>query len=254
MKKFLVCLFVACLFFSEACGRDKEKEEASEQVPPEVSEESYSEPREELAEEAEDYDFAGSSVPSLSDISSVKILTLSENPRDGFRVEITYNKHEAARNASYLYEWKINGEEIMGESGEELKWREGFRKGDTVTVSVIPYSDLGQGVMSAEGSFKIPNSPPGITSEPKAAFEDGKFSYTVEAVDPDGDPLDFTIRNAPQGMTIEPATGHISWEYGAQDSGEYTVIIIVSDSEGAEAVQELTLKINPDESAPEETL
>ena len=44
-----------------------------------------------------------------------------------------------------------------------------------------------------------------------------------------------TLRNSPRGMTIEPATGLIVWDYGEQDAGTYTVTIVVSDSEGAKA-------------------
>lgn len=252
MNKFLACLFVSCLLFSPGCGSGREKADEPEEVSADVAEESYNEPGEESTGEAERYDFDDSSVPSLSRISSVKVVTLSEDPRDGFKVEISYSEPEAAGGSNFIYAWKINGEEIFGETGEELKWREGLKKGDTITVSVTPYSDLGQGALLAEGSFKIPNSPPRITSEPKATFEDGKFSYTVEARDPDGDALDFTLRNAPAGMTIEPATGLIVWEYDGQDRGVYTVTIIVSDSEGAQASQELTLSIDPDNSAPEE--
>ena len=48
-------------------------------------------------------------------------------------------------------------------------------------------------------------------------------------------------------MTIEPATGLIVWDYGEQDAGTYTVTIVVSDSEGAKASQDLTLSIDPAE-------
>lgn len=252
MNKFTAYLLALCLLFSVGCGSGGEKADEPEEAPAGAEAEPYEAPAEEPAVGTEHYDFDDSSIPSLSRISSVKVVTVSEDPRDGFRVEISYTEPQAAGASSFIYQWKINGEEILGESGEELEWREGFRRGDTVAVSVIPYSDLGQGALSAEGSFTIPNSPPRITSEPKAVFEDGRFSYTVEAVDPDGDPLDFTLRGAPAGMTIEPATGLIIWEYGPGDAGDYTVTIIVSDSEGAESAQMLTFSIGAGESAPEE--
>lgn len=256
MKWFLPSLLAIFVFASVGCGSGGEKADEPEGVSPDAEklqyEESNDETGEDFAGDTEQYYSGDSSVPSISRISSVRVATVSEDPRDGFKVEINYSDPDAAGDSSFIYAWKVNGEEIFGETGEELKWREGFKKGDTVTVSVTPYSDLGQGALVAEGSFKIPNSPPRIISEPKPAFEDGKFSYTVQALDPDGDSLDFTLRNAPAGMTIEPATGLIVWEYGAQDKGVYTVTIIVSDSEGARATQELTLSIDPDNSSSEE--
>ncbi len=133
---------------------------------------------------------------------------MSANPRDGFRAEIIYNNPVESREQSYIWDWKLNGEELSGQTAEDLEWREGFKKADTISVSVIPYKDIGQGTSSAaEGGFQIPNSPPSILSEPGAKFEDGRFSYAVEAEDPDGDSIDFTLMNASRGMTIEPATG-----------------------------------------------
>ena len=94
------------------------------------------------------------------------------------------------------------------------------------------------------GVLSIPNPPPKITSRPDTSFEDGNFTYTVEASDPDGDEISYTLKNAPKGMTIEPATGYISWNYGEEDAGEHVIIILVTDSDGASTMQELTLSID----------
>lgn len=144
---------------------------------------------------------------------------------------------------SFGYQWKLDGEEITGATDEILEWREGFEKGSTITIAVIPFDGQDEGVWKAEGSYTIPNSPPIITSEPMPRVEDGKFSYTIRAEDPDGDPTEYTLKNAPRGMTLEPATGLITWEYGEADAGEYIVEIIVTDPEGAKASQTLTVNI-----------
>ena len=53
-----------------------------------------------------------------------------------------------------------------------------------------------------------PNRPPVFTSTPQFVATDGQlYQYTAVAVDPDGDPLSFSLREAPAGMTIDPATG-----------------------------------------------
>lgn len=234
------------MLFSSGCGDESQKAVEAGVDSPEATPEAPSFSEDELAGTTPVYDDYDSSVPSLSRVEAIKVVTLTENPRDGFKAEVVHSGNEPD-DTSFLYDWKLNGDDITGESGEELEWRDEFKKGDTITVSVTPYSGLGQGALSAEGSFRIPNSPPVIISEPGASFEEGGFSYTVMAEDPDGDPVDFTLRNAPAGMTMEPATGLIRWEYGGEDAGDYIVTIIVSDSEGAQAVQELTLSINPDE-------
>jgi hypothetical protein len=142
---------------------------------------------------------------------------------------------------------------MPGAGENELDLQEGFKKGDEISVSVTPYNSLGQGAMSAEGSFRIPNSPPVITSWPDMSFQDWKFSYQVEASDSDGDTLDYSIKNAPKSMTIESATGLIVWEFSDKDVGEYKITVIVTDSDGARAIQELTLSVNPQGAASDET-
>jgi hypothetical protein len=146
---------------------------------------------------------------------------------------------------SFGYQWKLNGEDIPGATDETLEWREDFKKGSIISVAVIPSDGKDEGVWKAEGSFTIPNSPPIITSKPIPRVEDGKLSYAVKAEDPDGDPIQYTLKNAPRGMTIEPATGLITWVFDEADIGEHVVEIIVTDSEGAKASQILTLNISP---------
>lgn len=244
MRNVFKYLLITALVLLIGCSRDKRDESVNEEASPEVTEEPATGTGTGSEEEAPESGNAVSDIPSLSDIRSVKILMPSDNPRDGFKTEIDYDKSQTG-NTDFIYEWKVNGSEITGANEGELKWQEGFKKGDTITVTVTPYNDLGQGATSAEGSFRIPNSPPVITSQPDTSFEKGKFSYTVEAQDPDGDSMDFSLKNAPKGMTIEPATGLIVWEYDEKEAGDYKVTVIVTDSEGARAVQDLTLSIHP---------
>ncbi len=110
-------------------------------------------------------------------------------------------------------------------------------------MEVIPYDRRNEGVWKAEGEFMIPNSPPKITSEPEAKMEGGKFRYSVKAEDPDGDPIEFTLKNAPKGMSIDSKTGIITWDFDEKDTGEHNVEIIASDPEGAKSSQMLTLTI-----------
>ncbi len=56
------------------------------------------------------------------------------------------------------------------------------------------------------------NSPPVFTSRPVTCIlEDQQYTYDVDAEDPDGDALSFTIEVFPQGMTIDRNSGMINW-------------------------------------------
>ncbi|MCC6712363.1 MAG: putative Ig domain-containing protein [Candidatus Dadabacteria bacterium] len=246
--RFPLIILLALLLFVPGCSRDDEtpstpgETDISSDAGDEVDE-AYEEEEKGL-EAAGDFDAPAPGLPSLAEIRSVSVETITGNPRDGFKAVVRLG---GAQNSDvrYMYDWTVNGSDIPGAIEETLPWQEGFKRGDVIGVSVTPYSDFGQGAVTAGGAFTIPNSPPVISSEPPASYSDGRFTYTVLAEDPDGDPVDFTLRGAPPGMTIEPATGLIAWEYGEDAAGEYRVTVVAADSGGASVSQELTLTIAP---------
>lgn len=177
------------------------------------------------------------------ELTSIRIAYVTDNdPRGGLKAVIQA-KDPDGDEISFKYLWKINGEEIVGATDEALEWQDEFKRGDKITLEVIPFDGKEEGLWRIEGEFSIPNSPPKITSEPEPKMEGGKFGYTVLAEDPDGDPVEYTLKNAPKGMVIEPATGLITWNFDKKDAGEYKIEIIATDPEGAKANQILTLTI-----------
>jgi hypothetical protein len=55
------------------------------------------------------------------------------------------------------------------------------------------------------------------------------YSYDVNATDPDGDTLTYTLSVAPSGMNIDYTTGIISWSPSSLQLGDNEVIVRVSD-------------------------
>ncbi len=250
MTTLLGCILVLTLLILPGCRGNKDDESRSEAPASGVTEMPDSAARDSSQEGPVDAETYDQNIPSLTEIKSVKINMVSGNPRDGFQAEVEFNG-DTSEDTRVTYDWRHNGEDITGVHDPKLEWKEGFKKGDTITLSVTPYDDLGEGAVSAVGSITIPNSPPVITSQPETSFEEGRFSYIVQAEDPDGDPIDLSLWNAPKGMTIEPAAGLILWEYGEKDAGDYKVTVIAEDPEGAQSTQELSLSIHPQESAKE---
>lgn len=210
-------------------NKQKLKAETSEQVNTE-----YEQPD---AEEADDNE----NNPPV--IKSIKIETVSNDPRDGFRAEIISEDPEGGE-VDYMYQWKLNGEDLYGETGEFLEWKNEFGKGDRLSIEVIPFDDEAEGVWKSEGSFTIPNAPPVIKSSPEGAVSGNNFSYKVIAEDPDGDPVTLTLQNAPEGMELDPETGEITWTFSGDDSGSYNIDITATDSDGAYTVQNVSFTIS----------
>lgn len=74
------------------------------------------------------------------------------------------------------------------------------------------------------------NSEPVIESDPVTTAKEGvAYTYEVEATDPNGDTLEFSLLVHPTGMTINSTTGVISWTPTEAQIGANEVEIEVSD-------------------------
>ena len=243
-------LFLVVLIFTlTACSNNVINEESPEEV--NTREEAVLESDTESNFEtnnSEEYDYNGKSEDSgLSErppkIKQIKVEAISNNLEDGFMAVVTTHEEEN-EDINFIYQWKHNGIDIIGATEQKLEWNEEFRKGDVITLEIIPYDDLTDGIWKSEGNFSIPNSPPAIESTPPATINGNSFTYKVNATDLDGDILTYTLRNAPEGMRINPETGEINWEYGIDNAGEYKIGIEVSDGDGGQIFQELTVTVN----------
>lgn len=84
---------------------------------------------------------------------------------------------------------------------------------DNITVIVNPINDA-----------------PVITSTPGLiATRDTNYVYDAEAVDIDGDVLNYSLITSPAGMTIDAATGLINWIPTVDQLGSHDITIQVSD-------------------------
>ncbi|QTA93644.1 putative Ig domain-containing protein [Desulfonema magnum] len=78
------------------------------------------------------------------------------------------------------------------------------------------------------------NLEPTIVGNPLTSVnQDGDYSFTPIASDPDDDPLTFSISNQPTWTTFNPETGELKGTPGNDDVGITTdIVITVTDSEG----------------------
>lgn len=255
MKSIFIKILLLILFIG-SCGSGESKIDNKEEVDnSEIEIEEKVDDADETENNYQDYnsnyDYGNESDNSFAEtenkppkIQSISISSLSNDMRDGFKASIESSDPDGDT-VYYIYQWKINGVKIPGETEETLQWQEEFKKGDMVTLEVIPYDDNTRGIWKSEGSFEIPNSAPRITSQPSGVASNGNFTYKVKAGDPDGDELTFSLKDAPSGMTISESTGEINWRFSADNAGDYKVGIVVSDGNGSEAYQELDLNIEP---------
>lgn len=90
------------------------------------------------------------------------------------------------------------------------------------------------------------NNPPIIYS---TAVESGtaevEYQYDVNGHDPDQDELSYSLVDSPDGMVINQSSGLIVWTPTAEQAGEHSITVKVTDSGGLHALQAFTLIIQP---------
>lgn len=142
---------------------------------------------------------------------------------------------------TYQYKWKVNNADVPGGTAElntaSLKKKEG------IMVTVTPFDGEDQGAPFQSTVLFLSNRSPEITSVPPTSVTGGMFVYQVVAKDPDGDPIAFSLENAPAGMTIDSRSGRITWQAPQGQSGrvEMQVRIAADDGDGGVGYQEFTL-------------
>lgn len=103
-------------------------------------------------------------------------------------------------------------------------------------------------------SVAVGNVAPQITSAPvTAAIAGNAYGYGAVAVDPNGDALSYSLTQTPAGMSIQPATGVISWVPAVAQVGNHTVALLAADAAGLAATQAFTVSVSAANDAPQFT-
>ncbi|MBF2067245.1 MAG: putative Ig domain-containing protein [Calothrix sp. C42_A2020_038] len=100
---------------------------------------------------------------------------------------------------------------------------------------VVEVSDSRGGVETQRYNLSVidapPNRPPVFTTTPKVdAVINAEYKYDADATDPDGDNLTYNLALAPEGMTVNPTTGEITWMPGTTKVLGNTVIERIASS------------------------
>ena len=143
------------------------------------------------------------------------------------------------------YRWDFgDGNEASGPSVTHTYPADGIYQA-TLTVTDDNGDTSTDTFMVAVGTI---NNGPAIVSAPKtSAPENTPYRYDVEADDPElaiGDVLTFSLTEAPDGMTIDPASGLIEWTPTADHPRRSPVTVQVADSFGLSATQSFYVTID----------
>ncbi len=143
----------------------------------------------------------------------------------------------------WSYQWVIN-QAISPSDTTSILSGDRYRRGDVVTVRVIPSDADGEGAPYTPLPITIPNAPPIFTTTPLSTFESEVYQYQAHANDADGDPVRYQLVGAPTGMTIDPVSGSIAWPLTDQPDGRYTAELVAEDGTGGRTSQGLDVSVD----------
>ncbi|MDQ3802896.1 MAG: putative Ig domain-containing protein [Acidobacteriota bacterium] len=137
--------------------------------------------------------------------------------------------------------------------GFTLQFRPGqikitVRQGETVladfTVNDATYAD------GRFGFYNYSQEQVRYSGFRRLSLAQGVYTYDVEAADPDDDALVYSLDAAPAGMSIDPATGLITWPVTPREAGRHNVVVRVRDPGGESDTQSYTLTVSDPTSGP----
>jgi len=134
--------------------------------------------------------------------------------------------------------WSRNGEP----AGTGNRLTAPVKRGDKVVVMITPFDGKDRG-KSATLSREILNTPPAIEGQEQFQVNDNAVTFHVRASDADGDPLMFSLKDAPAGMSIDRSTGFVRWVTSPGTTGKVPFTVIVSDGSGGESTARFTVTI-----------
>ncbi|MDK2948414.1 MAG: hypothetical protein PWQ63_1574 [Methanolobus sp.] len=84
----------------------------------------------------------------------------------------------------------------------------------------------------------------------KAVDEDELLSFTIFAIDPDGDAVTYSAVGLPTGATLDTTTGDFSWTPGYDDAGTYDIEFIATANSAIDS-ETITITVNNVDRTPE---
>lgn len=95
-----------------------------------------------------------------------------------------------------------------------------------------------------------PNEPPVITNRPSLhAIPGANYTFGVQAIDPEGQPITYQLEEGPEGMSLDQNTGALAWKPTVADVGEHAVALRALDSSTAKARLRFSLVVGAGETS-----
>ena len=172
-------------------------------------------------------------------IVSSRLLPLA--PKKGDKIRAVVSAADTGGDeVSFEYEWSLNGMILPQIKGDSIDLD--FVRRDRIVVKITPYNKDERGTPITQGVV-VGNSYPVISTKIDDAFiKNDRCQARIAASDLNGDTLTFSLKKAPQGMTIDSTSGTITWDFKSDKTVKHDLTVSVRDTEGAETELNLSME------------
>lgn len=184
-------------------------------------------------------------VPIEPIIKSIRLSPSNPTSTDNIVAEVEVNEKIMTSRISFKYQWVLNNETIIEES-EDSKLDAGkVKKGNYVSVRVIPYKEGIKQTVMESNAILVHNSPPTLELNIPRQRVGPVIEFQLIAFDPDGDKLTFALEEPRlEGMQIDHESGKITFRPPKNEKGSYRFRASVTDSDRAKATGSFELNID----------
>lgn len=177
------------------------------------------------------------------ELGKIKIMPEVFKPGESLYIDTTGSDADGD-DVTIIYEWTINGEP----AGDSRTLDVPIKRGDKISVKITPYDGEAYG-SPVTINREIKNMPPVITEDKTFVFDGKTYTYQIKASDPDDDELTYSLKTAPDGMTVD-SSGLIRWDVPPDFKGKATVAVSVLDGNGGEAAFTFDVNIHTEQNKP----
>jgi hypothetical protein len=147
--------------------------------------------------------------------------------------------------AEIEYTWYVNDRDVMGVQRPSIDAAAGrFRKGDVVRVRASAIDEKGQVASIESEEIRIANGTPTVEPVGDVNRRVGIAGLRLEATDPDGDPITWSISQGPPGVSIDRRGVIQVQQVNLTEAYDGEVVVVASDPEGARGEFHVPVQIN----------
>jgi hypothetical protein len=162
----------------------------------------------------------GNTPPELSDVTFMPVTSAQGESLAVSATAIDLDDDKV----TIQYSWTVN--DVPAGNGANLG--RALKRNDSVRVEVIPHDGQTYGNRVVLNRT-IANHPPVFIEHQNFAFNGGTYTYQARALDADGDQITFSLETPVAGISIDPASGTVTWKVPGDFRGEQPVTIVADD-------------------------